>query len=121
MAKILIADDGELVRVRAARMLSVEGFTVLEAENGTQAVALFQAEKPDVVLLDITMPEKSGLAALREIRASNPEAKVVMMSSPGQEAAVLEAIRAGAKDYVVKPFEKDRLVGTVRKLLGIAG
>jgi two-component system chemotaxis response regulator CheY len=120
MAKVLLADDGELIRVKAARMLAVEGFTVVEAENGSQAVTLFQTEKPDIVLLDISMPQKNSLTVLREIRTADPEAKVVMMSAPGQEPAVLEAIRAGAKDYIIKPFEKDRLLNTIRKLLGIA-
>ena len=119
MPKILIADDGEFLRVRTARMLAVEGFTVLEAENGVKAVELFQAEKPDVVLLDLTMPEKDGLAALKEMVAARPGAKVIMLASQGQETMVLEAIRAGAKDYIVKPFERDRVVGAIRKILGL--
>lgn len=120
MAKILLVDDTETSRARAARILSVEGFTVVEAENGVRAVELFQTERPDLVLLDISMPEKDGVTALREIRAADPSAKVIMLSAPGQEPAVLEAIRAGAKDYIVKPVEKDRLLTAVRKLLGLA-
>jgi two-component system, chemotaxis family, chemotaxis protein CheY len=119
MPKILIADDGEILRVRTARMLTVEGFGVLEAENGVKAVELYKTEKPDAVLLDLVMPEKDGLAALKEILAANADAKVIMLASPGQETMVLEAIRTGAKDYIIKPFERERVVGAIRKLLGL--
>ena len=119
MPKILIADDGEFLRVRTARMLAVEGFGVLEAENGIKAVELFTNEKPDAVLLDLVMPEKDGVTALKEILAINPGAKVIMLASTGQETMVLEAIRAGAKDYIVKPFERERAVGAIRKILGL--
>jgi two-component system, chemotaxis family, chemotaxis protein CheY len=119
MPKLLIADDGEFLRVRTSRMLSVEGFSIIEADNGIKALELYKSEKPDVVLLDISMPEKDGITTLKEIRESDPQAKVIMMSSPGEEPKVLEAIRAGAKDYVVKPFERDRIVAAIRKILGI--
>ena len=119
MPKILIADDGEFLRVRTARMLSVEGFSILEADNGIKAIELYRTEKPDLVLLDISMPEKDGLTTLKEIRGADPQAKVIMLSSPGEESKVLEAIRAGAKDYVVKPFERDRIIAAIRKILGI--
>jgi two-component system chemotaxis response regulator CheY len=119
MPKILIADDAEFLRVQTARMLTVEGFGVLEAENGAKAVDLYKTEKPDAVLLDLVMPEKDGLAALKEILAVNPDAKVIMLASPGQESKVLEAIRTGAKDYIIKPFERERVVGAIRKLLGL--
>ena len=120
MPKILIADDAEFLRVRTSRMLAVEGFSVVEADNGTKAVELFQTEKPDIVLLDISMPEKDGLAALKEILAAKPDAKVVMLSSLGQQTLVLQAIRAGAKDYIVKPVEKERVLGVIHKILGFA-
>jgi len=119
MPKILIADDGEFLRVRTARMLAVEGFAVVEADNGAKAVELFQAEKPDLTLMDLAMPEKDGLTALKEILALKPDAKVVMLSSLGQETLVLQAIRAGAKDYVIKPFEKERILSLLHKILGI--
>jgi two-component system chemotaxis response regulator CheY len=119
MPKILFADDVEILRVRAARALAIEGFTVIEADNGAQAVALFQAENPDVVFLDLAMPEKDGLTALKEILAIKADAKVVMLASQGQETLILQAIRAGAKDYIVKPFEKDRILGVTHKILGI--
>ena len=119
MPKILIADDAEFLRVRTSRLLAVEGFSVVEADTGGKAVELFQTEKPDIVLMDISMPEKDGLVALKEILAAKPDAKVVMLSSPGQETLVLQAIRAGAKDYIVKPVEKERLLGAIHKILGI--
>jgi|WetSurMetagenome_2_1015567.scaffolds.fasta_scaffold359582_1 two-component system, chemotaxis family, chemotaxis protein CheY len=120
MPKILVADDAEFLRVQAARMLGVEGFSISEAENGTQAVEQFRSEKPDIVLLDLAMPEKDGLTALKEILAIQPDAKIIMLSSPGQETLVLQAIRAGAKDYIVKPIERERVIGAIRKILGIA-
>jgi two-component system chemotaxis response regulator CheY len=120
MPKILIADDGEFQRVQAARLLATEGFTILEAENGTQAVDQFRGEKPDLVLLDVAMPEKDGLTALKEILAVKPDAKIIMLSSPGQEAIILKAIRAGAKDYIVKPLDRDRVLGAVRKVIGVS-
>jgi two-component system chemotaxis response regulator CheY len=120
MPKILVVDDAEFLRVRTARLLAVEGFVVVEADNGSKAVELFQSEKPDITLLDISMPEKDGLAALKEILAAKPDAKVVMLSSQGQETLVLQAIRAGAKDYIVKPVEKDRVLAVIHKILGLA-
>jgi two-component system chemotaxis response regulator CheY len=119
MPKILVVDDAEFLRVRTARLLAVEGFAVVEADNGTKAVELFRSEKPDITLLDISMPEKDGLTALKEILADQSDAKVVMLSSQGQETLVLQAIRAGAKDYIVKPVEKDRVLGVIHKILGI--
>ena len=119
MPKILIVDDSEFLRVRAGRLLAVEGFTVVEADDGGKAVELFQTEKPDIVLMDISMPEKDGLTALKEILALKPDAKVVMLSSLGQESLVLQAIRVGAKDYIVKPVEKDRMLAVVHKFLGL--
>jgi two-component system chemotaxis response regulator CheY len=83
------------------------------------AVELFQTEKPDVVLMDISMPEKDGLTALKEILTLKRDAKVVMLCSLGQESLVLQAIRAGAKDYIVKPMEKDRVLEVVSKILGL--
>lgn len=120
MPKILIADDGEFLRVRTARALTVEGFTVVEADNGVQAVELFRSEKPDVTFLDLLMPEKDGLTALKDILAAKADAKIVMLASLGQETLVLQAIRAGAKDYIVKPFEKERILAVIHKILGIS-
>jgi two-component system chemotaxis response regulator CheY len=89
-----------------------------EAANGAEAVARFQELRPDVMTLDITMPEKDGLAALKEIIAVDPGAKVVMCSALGQESKVLESIKLGAKDFVVKPFQADRVLSAIEKALG---
>lgn len=118
MAKILVVDDAEFLRVRISKMLSSEGHEIIEAENGLKAVETYKSARPDLVLMDITMPEMDGLAALREIRNYDSAAKVVMLTALGQESVVLEAIKAGARDFVVKPFEKERVLGAVAKLVG---
>ena len=117
MAKILVVDDAEFLRLRISKMLTGDGHEVIEAENGLQAVNKYQAEAPEIVLMDITMPEMDGLTALKEIRAKDPKAKVVMLTALGQESVVLEAIKSGAKDFVVKPFERDRVANAINKLL----
>ncbi len=118
MAKILVVDDAEFLRVRISKMLSGEGHDILEAENGLKAVETYKAAKPDLVLMDITMPEMDGLSALKEIKSFDPAARVIMLTALGQESVVLEAIKTGARDFVVKPFEKDRVLGAISKLLG---
>lgn len=117
MAKILIVDDAEFLRMRISKMLIAEGYQVMEAENGVQAVEKYHAEKPDVVLMDITMPEMDGLTALKTIRSSDPKARVIMLTALGQESVVLEAIKSGARDFVVKPFERERVLNAIVKLL----
>jgi two-component system, chemotaxis family, chemotaxis protein CheY len=118
MARILIVDDAEFLRVRISKMLIGNGHQVIEANNGLVAVNTYKTEHPDVVLMDITMPEMDGLQALKEIRAFDPKAKVVMLTALGQESVVLEAIKSGARDFVVKPFEPDRVLNAIRKALG---
>lgn len=118
MAKILIVDDAEFLRLRISKMLSGEGHDIMEAENGVTAVSTYKSLKPDIVLMDITMPEMDGLSALKEIRAYDPKAKVVMLTALGQESVVLEAIKSGARDFMVKPFERDRVLSAIAKLLG---
>jgi two-component system chemotaxis response regulator CheY len=118
MAKILIVDDAEFLRMRISKMLIAEGHEVVEAENGVRAIEQYKAHKPALVLMDVTMPEMDGLTALREIRTSDPSANVIMLTALGQESVVLEAIKLGARDFVVKPFEKERVLGTIKKLLG---
>jgi two-component system chemotaxis response regulator CheY len=119
MARILVVDDAAFMRKMVSDALAKGGHEVVgEAGNGVEALAQFQALKPDLVTLDITMPEKDGLAALAEIMAADPSAKVVMCSALGQESKVLEAIKLGAKDFVVKPFQPDRVIDAVGKALG---
>jgi two-component system chemotaxis response regulator CheY len=119
MARILIADDAAFMRMMIKNILTQNGHEVVgEAENGAEAVARYAELKPDVTTMDITMPEKDGIAALKEILAADPSAKVVMCSALGQEAKVIESIRSGAKDFVVKPFQQDRVLSAVTKALG---
>jgi two-component system, chemotaxis family, chemotaxis protein CheY len=115
--KILIVDDAKFMRVRCARILSEQGFDVIEAENGIQAVEKYQIESPDAVLMDISMPEMDGLNALRAIRELDPAARVAMLTAMGQQNVVIEAIKAGAKDFIVKPFEPERILNSLGKLL----
>jgi two-component system chemotaxis response regulator CheY len=119
MARILIADDAAFMRMMIKNILTQNGHEVVgEAANGAEAVARYAELKPDVMTMDITMPEKDGIEALKEIIAADPAAKVVMCSALGQEAKVIESIRSGAKDFVVKPFQQERVLSAVTKALG---
>jgi two-component system chemotaxis response regulator CheY len=119
MARVLVVDDAAFMRKMVSDALSGGGHEIVgEAANGAEAVQRFQELRPDVMTLDITMPEKDGLAALREIIAVDPGAKVVMCSALGQESKVLESIKLGAKDFVVKPFQADRVLSAIEKALG---
>jgi two-component system, chemotaxis family, chemotaxis protein CheY len=117
MAKILIVDDAEFLRVRISKMLVGSGLEVIEADNGLNAVNTYKANRPDAVLMDVTMPEMDGLTALKEIRAFDANARVVMLTALGQESVVLEAVKAGAKDFVVKPFEPDRVLAAIQRAM----
>jgi two-component system chemotaxis response regulator CheY len=118
MARVLVVDDAAFMRKVLTDALAQGGHDVVgEAANGVEAVAQFQALNPDVTTLDITMPEKDGLEALREILAANPTARVIMCSALGQESKVLESIKCGAKDFVVKPFQAERVLEAVGKAL----
>ena len=118
MARVLVVDDAAFMRKMVSDALAKGGHEVVgEASNGVEAIARFQELKPDLMTLDITMPEKDGLAALAEIVAADPSARVVMCSALGQESKVLEALKLGAKDFVVKPFQADRVLEAVGKAL----
>jgi two-component system chemotaxis response regulator CheY len=118
MARVLVVDDAAFMRKMVSDALVKGGHEVVgEAGNGNEAVARYQELRPEVTTLDITMPEKDGLAALQEIMALDPGARVVMCSALGQESKVLESIKIGAKDFVVKPFQPDRVLGAVDKAL----
>jgi two-component system, chemotaxis family, chemotaxis protein CheY len=118
MARILVVDDAAFMRKMVGDALADGGHEVVgEAGDGVEAIAQFQALRPDLVTLDITMPGKDGLAALADIMAADPSAKVVMCSALGQESKVLEAIKLGAKDFVVKPFQPARVIEAVDKAL----
>jgi len=118
VARVLVVDDAAFMRKMVSDALSKGGHEVVgEAGDGVEAVAQYQALKPEVTTLDITMPEKDGLTALKEIIAIDPGARVIMCSALGQESKVLESIKAGAKDFVVKPFQPDRVIQAVGKAL----
>ncbi len=117
MSKILIVDDAEFLRVRLTKMLSTDGYEVFQAENGLKAVNSYKELHPDIVLMDVTMPEMDGLTALKEIVGFDPKARVIMLTALGQESVVLEAVKSGTRDFVVKPFEQDRVMKAITKLL----
>ena len=120
MAKnILICDDAAFMRMMIKDILTKNGYNVVgEAENGAKGLEKYNELKPDLVLMDITMPEMDGIAALKGIKASDPGASVIMCSAMGQQAMVIESIQAGAKDFIVKPFQPDRVIEAVKKVVG---
>lgn len=119
MAKIMLVDDAAFMRMMEKDTLIKNGYTdIIEAEDGAIAVDLYDKEKPDLVILDITMPNMDGLEALKTIKGKDPNATVVMCSAMGQESMVIDAIKSGAKDFIVKPFKPDRLLKTVSNILG---
>ncbi|MDL4840073.1 response regulator [Aquibacillus rhizosphaerae] len=116
--KILIVDDAAFMRMMIKDILSKNGFDVVgEAQDGAQAVEKFNELSPDLVTMDITMPEMDGITALKEIKKGNPDAKIIMCSAMGQQAMVIDAIQAGAKDFIVKPFQADRVIEAIQKAL----
>jgi two-component system, chemotaxis family, chemotaxis protein CheY len=117
MAKVLVVDDAAFMRVRAARVLEDAGHVVAQAENGLEAVRRYADWRPDAVLMDITMPDMDGLTALKEIRKLDPGARVAMVTAMGQQSIVIEALKSGAKDFVLKPFQPDRVLAALQKLL----
>lgn len=118
MAKILIVDDAAFMRMMLKDILGKNGHEILgEAANGAEAVKKFKELKPDLVTMDIVMPEVGGIDALKQIMSNSPSARVVMCSALGQEAMLKEALAAGAKDFIVKPFQKDKVLEVVGKVL----
>lgn len=116
---ILIVDDAAFMRMMIKDVLSKNGFTIAgEAENGAKAIEKYKELSPDLVIMDITMPEVDGIQAVKEIKKLNGAAKVIMCSAMGQQAMVIEAIQAGAKDFIVKPFQAERIIEAVKKVLG---
>ena len=117
MAKVLIVDDAAFMRISIKNMLTKNGYDVVgEAENGLVGIELYKELQPDIVTMDITMPEMSGLDALKEITKIDPQAKIVMVSAMGQEAMVREAIVSGAKGFIVKPFKEEGIIAAIKKL-----
>ncbi|MBP1991327.1 response regulator [Paenibacillus eucommiae] len=117
--RILIVDDAAFMRMMIRDILSKNGYEVCgEANDGAQAIEKFKELKPDLITMDITMPEMDGIHALKEIKKIEPNAKVIMCSAMGQQAMVIDAIQAGAKDFIVKPFQADRVIEAIKKTLG---
>ena len=117
-ATIMIVDDAAFMRMMLKDILTKNGFTVVgEAENGAVAVEKYMELLPNLTTMDITMPEMDGLQALKEIRKRDSKARVIMCSAMGQQSMVIEAIQAGAKDFIVKPFQADRVVEAITKAL----
>lgn len=118
MAKILIVDDAAFMRMMIKDILEKNGFEVVgEANNGIKAVELYKKEIPDVVTMDITMPDMDGIEAVKQIRAIDANAKIIMCSAMGQQTMVMDAIKAGARDFIVKPFQPDRVLEAINKVV----
>jgi two-component system chemotaxis response regulator CheY len=117
---VLIVDDLTFIKMVLKDLVEKAGFRVVgEASDGEEALRLFAEKRPDIVLLDITMPKMDGLTALRKILETDPEAKVIMCSALGQQRLILQAIQMGAKDFIVKPFRPERVIGSIKKILDI--
>lgn len=117
--RILIVDDAAFMRMMVKDILGKNGYEVVgEGENGLRAVEKFKELSPDLVIMDITMPEMDGISAVKEIKKIDPNAKIIMCSAMGQQAMVIEAIQAGARDFIVKPFQAERVAEAVKKVLG---
>ena len=119
MAKIMLVDDAAFMRMMIKKALTASGYDdFVEAQDGSGAVQKYGEEKPDMVIMDITMPNMDGLQALKKIKEADAGAKVVMCTAMGQESMVVDAIKSGARDFIVKPFNADRIVQTVNAVLG---
>ncbi len=116
--KVLIVDDAVFMRMKLRDILEKNGYEVVaEAQNGVEAVEKFKQDRPDLVTMDITMPEMDGVAALKAIKAEDKDAKVIMCSAMGQQTMVMEAIQAGALDFIVKPFDTDRVLQSLERVM----
>ncbi|MGB9804488.1 response regulator [Desulfofundulus sp.] len=116
--RILVVDDAAFMRMMIKNIITKNGYEVAgEAENGKQAVEKYVELKPDLVTMDITMPDMDGIEAVKAIRAVDPNANIIMCSAMGQQAMVMDAIQAGAKDFIVKPFQQDRLLQAIERVL----
>ena len=118
MASILIVDDTESMRTTLKNIINKTDHVVVgEGENGLEAISLYREIKPDLVTMDITMPEMSGIEAVKAIKQEFPEAKIIMCSAMGQKKMIVEAIEAGAKDFIVKPFDDSRVINAINRVI----
>lgn len=119
--RILIVDDAAFMRMMIKNILSKNGYEIVgEAENGKDAIEFYKKLKPDLVTMDITMPEMNGIEGVKAILEIDPSAKIIMCSAMGQQAMVMEAIQAGAKDFIVKPFQQERILQAIGRVLARA-
>jgi two-component system chemotaxis response regulator CheY len=119
--RVLIVDDAAFMRMMIKNILVKNGYEVAgEAENGKQAVNLYSESRPDLVTMDITMPEMDGIESVKAIRSVDPSASIIMCSAMGQQSMVMDAIQAGAKDFIVKPFQQERLLQAIERVLSRA-
>ncbi len=117
---VIIADDLKFIKLVLRQLVEKAGFRVVgEASNGEEAVELYQDKRPDVVLMDITMPKMDGLTALKKILELDPEAKIIMCSALGQQSLIVQALQLGAKDFIVKPFREERVITAIKHVLDI--
>lgn len=117
MKKIMVVDDAAFMRLMLKNILSKNGYEIVgEAENGQEAVDKYKSLAPDIVTMDITMPIMEGVEAVKQIRSMDPNAKIVMCSAMGQQAMVVQSIQAGAKDFIVKPFQEERVLEAIQKI-----
>jgi two-component system chemotaxis response regulator CheY len=117
MTKVMVVDDTQFMRRRISNLLMDNDYQVLEAQNGEDAVRMYQNTQPDIVLMDITMPQMDGLMALSKIREFDPQARIIMLTAIGQQATALEAIQKGAKDFLVKPCDTVQVLKALAKAL----
>ncbi len=117
--KILLADDASFMRMMLKNILVPAGYEIVgEANNGKEAIQMFKELKPDLLIMDMIMPEMGGIEAIKQIISEIPDANIIICSAIGQQTLVIEAIQAGAKDYIVKPFDQDNVLETIGKIIG---
>lgn len=121
MARILVVDDSDIIRMKCLKLLGENGYEVIEAANGVEALEKYQERKPDAVLLDIIMPLMDGMVTLREMKKIDPAARVAMVTTISQRPIVMDALKEGARDFVVKPFREGRVLDTVQRLVSKLG
>jgi two-component system, chemotaxis family, chemotaxis protein CheY len=118
MSKILVVDDAAFMRMRCTKLLQENGYETVEAANGVEAVKKYVENKPDAVLMDITMPDMDGIQTLKKLVELDSSVKIAMVTAMGQQSLVIEALKSGAKDFVVKPFNAERILAAVQKITG---
>ncbi len=119
MSKVLVIDDAAFIRMRVEKFLERQGFEIFLAEDGKSGLELFKKEKPDVVLLDVTMPDMDGIEVLKQIKEVDKDAKVIMLTNVDQQETIMETVKLGAKGFMKKPFDEDKLLDKITKLIKI--